>query len=549
MNANTSTNVSTNAFTFAGISRRSLITGAVAGCAFALAEGVVYAFADEQPAGNPPDGGQGGPGAGGDGSTPPDMPGGEGGQGGPGAGGGADTMTFDYTGTYTGVLEADGAEVASDGESYEAADADQNAALARNGGMLTVTNGTLAKSGDDTNGDNCNFYGVNSIALAVGEGSSMTLNSTKLTASGEGSNGVFSTDNASVFVNACTIVTETGNSRGLDATYAGTIVAADVDIQTQGDHCAAVATDRGGGSISVAGGTFSTAGSGSPLLYSTGDIEVCGVTGTAAGSQIAGMEGLNTILIADSTLESTNADRAGSDPVADGVIIYQSTSGDAEATTGEQATFQVVRSTLKSAIASGALFYLTNTAANVVLSQTELDFDSASAKLVYAAGNDDNGWGQAGSNGATVTFTGIDQVLKGDVTVDTISSLAVYLTEDTAWTGTASIEENATASTVDAPLAVYVDATSTWVVTADATISALHVAEGGQVVDADGNACTIVAAGETVVTGPSAVTVNVAGAYDTEVATTEANELVAEGKLIDRTAFDAWAGTSTAWAL
>ena len=185
----------------------------------------------------------------------------------------------------------------------------------------------------------------------------------------------------------------------------------------------------------------------------------------------------------------------------------------------------------------------------MVLSQTELDFDSASAKLVYAAGNDDNGWGQAGSNGATVTFTGIDQVLKGDVTVDTISSLAVYLTEDTAWTGTASIEENATASTVDAPLAVYVDATSTWVVTADATISALHVAEGGQVVDADGNACTIVAAGETVVTGPSAVTVNVAGAYDTEVATTEANELVAEGKLIDRTAFDAWAGTSTAWAL
>lgn len=105
-----------------------------------------------------------------------------------------------------------------------------------------------------------------------------------------------------------------------------------------------VATDRGGGNISVDGGTISTEGSGSPIVYSTGDIEVSDVTGTASESQLVGMEGLKTVLIRNSTLSSSQTGKTASDPVADGVIIYQSTSGDAESTTGEAATFQAVDS-------------------------------------------------------------------------------------------------------------------------------------------------------------------------------------------------------------
>ena len=84
---------------------------------------------------------------------------------------------------------------------------------------------------------------------------------------------------------------------------------------------------RGGGNISLTNSTIKTAGSGSPLLYSTGDIELNNVTGSSSGSQIAGMEGLNTILINNSTLESTQSGKTASDPIADGIIIYQSTQG------------------------------------------------------------------------------------------------------------------------------------------------------------------------------------------------------------------------------
>lgn len=303
------------------------------------------------------------------------------------------------------------------------------------------------------------YSGSYSVSLTVGEDSTAVIDGTDITASSSGSNGVFATDSGTALVNDTSIETMADNSRGLDATYGGTILANKITADTQGGHSAIVATDRGVGSISLADATLSTAGSGSPLLYSTGDIQVNNVSGTSSGSQIAGMEGLNTILIKDSTSESTVTGKTASDPIANGIIIYQSTSGDAEASTGEHATFQSVDSTLSSAIGSGSMFYFTNTTADVVLQNTELDFDTDAATITDNAA--------AGSG-----------------------------------TGTAS----------DAPITVNVDGTSTWVVTKDTTISALNVASGG-----DGNTVTIVANGKTVVSGSGDVTVTVTGSYSTSV--------------------------------
>lgn len=335
------------------------------------------------------------------------------------------------------------------------------------------------------------YSGSYSVSLTVGEDSTAVIDGTDITASSSGSNGVFATDSGTALVNDTSIETMADNSRGLDATYGGTILASKITADTQGDHSAIVATDRGGGSISLADATLSTVGSGSPLLYSTGDIQVNNVSGTSSGSQIAGMEDLNTILIKDSTSESTGTGKTASDPIVNGIIIYQSTSGDAEASTGEHATFQSVDSTLSSAIGSGSMFYFTNTTADVVpQNNTELDFDTDAATLTDNAA--------AGSG-----------------------------------TGTAS----------DAPITVNVDGTSTCVVTKDTTISALNVASGG----GDGNTVTIVANGKTVVSGSGDVTVTVTGSYSTSVSAGSDTELSSD--TIDRSEFDSRFGTSTAWTM
>lgn len=133
------------------------------------------------------------------------------------------------------------------------------------------------------------YSGTNSVSLTVGEDSTTVIDGTDITASSSGSNGVFATDSGTALVNDASIETTADNSRGLDATYGGTILANKITADTQGDHSAIVATDRGGGSISLADATLSAAGSGSPPLYSTGDIQVNNVSGTSSGSQIAGM--------------------------------------------------------------------------------------------------------------------------------------------------------------------------------------------------------------------------------------------------------------------
>ena len=454
--------------------------------------------------------------------------------------GGPDTQSYDYTGSYTGVLSADGSEQNSTNETVSAVEKDQNALLARNGGTLTITDGTIEKTGEDTDEDACNFYGVNSIALSSGSDSLLKIQGSSLTSDSEGSNAVFATDGATAYVYDSAISTSKNNSRGLDATYAGNIVADNLNITTQGDHSAAIATDRGGGNVSTTNSLLSTSGSGSPLLYSTGDIEADAVQGTASGSQIAGLEGYNKILIYNSNLASTNNAISGSDPVKNGVIIYQSTSGDADTSTNEKALFEVADSTLSTCIDNGAMFYVTNTNANILISNSLLSFDADNVNLLQATGNSSNTWGKEGSNGGTVTLTAIKQNLSGNILVDSISSADIYLLSSSSYTGnTASSDSNANIS-------MNISSDSVWYVTDSCALTNLNVKDGGKLLDINGNTVTVVQDGKTITEGDSTITVTVTGQYSTTVTTDSDNILSTD--YLDRSAFDSNYGTSTAFS-
>lgn len=459
-------------------------------------------------------------------------------------GGRADTQSYEYTGDTKGKISVDSRKRTVKKKTVSTAAVDENAALVKNGGTLTIYSSTLRKSGDDIDSDNCNFYGINSILLAMNEGTNAYISNTKLKASSEGSNGIFATDGGTVYAYKDTIQTSGNNSRGLDATYSGTIIANAMNIQTQGDHSASIATDRGGGNISVTDSTLSTIGSGSPLLYSTGDIEVDHVTGTAVGSQIAGIEGFNTILIHNSNLKSTITKATASDPLANGIIVYQSTSGDAESTTGQTATLQIVNSKLSSSVQSGSMFYITNTNANVYVSDSSIKFDSNRAALLTVTGNDSNNWGTPGSNGGTVTFTADSQKIKGDIRVDTISRLDLYLINGTKYTGAVQMTENSVnTDKTDDPITVNVDKSSSWIVTGNSTVTQLNVAKGAKIVDKDGKAVSIKTDKKTIVKGSSDYTITVTGRYSTNVSTTKNNQTTSE--YIDRRKFDSYFHTST----
>lgn len=135
---------------------------------------------------------------------------------------------------YTAATEVSGEETLKD--SYTSTKSDENAVLVKDGGNLTLDGATVDKSsGDSSNTENSEFYGVNAGLLAT-KNSTATIKNTTISTNAKGSNAVFSTgENSKIYISDSNITT-TGeaSARGLDATYGGYIEADNVTVKTQG---------------------------------------------------------------------------------------------------------------------------------------------------------------------------------------------------------------------------------------------------------------------------------------------------------------------------
>ena len=329
--------------------------------------------------------------------------------------------------TYSAAYIVDGIEATISSGIYESVGDDEVVFLVINGGSLKIDGDvTINKTGSEDfagRGDDYSFYGMNSAIVVVGEDSSAEIDGAKINTSVSGANAVVATDGAAAVIKNSTIATTKDNSRGLHATYDGVINADDVNISTQGGSCAALATDRGAGTVVADNMTLSTAGAGSPLIYSTGKITVTNSTGTATGAQIAVVEGKNSINLQGCEFSANgNGNRNGVDNA--GVMIYQSMSGDASMGTG---SFTATDCTLMVLSSSGVydatpFFFITNTDATIDLTGTIISFD-ASEKFISALGTSE--WGKSGSNGGNVTVSLSDvNATNTEVEVDSISSVS-----------------------------------------------------------------------------------------------------------------------------
>jgi hypothetical protein len=344
------------------------------------------------------------------------------------------------------------------GGTYTAIETDQSAIYVTGGAALTLTGATIATSGDTSSADNSSFHGLNAAVLAAG-GSMINLSDSTITTSGTGANGAFATDaGAAVNLTKVSIKAAGDGGHAVMATNGGVMTLADVDMNTAGPHSGAIATDRGGGAITVTGGSVITSGQDSPGIYSTGDITVTGATITATGAESAVIEGANTITLVDTDLSSSLADKWG-------VMIYQSMSGDAQGTEG---VFTMTGGSLANTAATGPLFYVNNSTGVITLKGVKVT--AASGTLVDASAN--SRWGNSGSNGGNVILTADGQTLSGDMTADKISTVTATLQNGSTLTG--AIDTAHTAKAVNLTL----DATSSWGVTADSYLTCLSDTDG-----------------------------------------------------------------------
>lgn len=419
----------------------------------------------ERPSGQP--NGQGG------------QPGGMPGQG--GFGGGSQTVT---QGTSANTIDEDGVY---EGGTYESTGDDENA-LRVDGASVTLTGIIVDKSaGATSNTESGDFYGMNAALLAT-NGANVAITNATVSSSAQNGNGVFSYgDGTVVTISDSTIVTTKDNSGGIQTTGGGSTYATNLTVETSGNSSAAIRSDRGGGTVVVNDGSYTSNGYNSPAVYSTADISVSNATLTANNSEALVIEGRNSIALVDCVVYGNMSDTKGtsSDENVHNVMIYQSMSGDAAVGTS---AFSMEGGSLTSN--NGDMFYITNTACTVALSNATLVNNDEDSYLFNITGNSaSHGWGSAGSNGAQAVVTCSNQILEGDIRVDSISTLELVLKDCSSFTGTINVVSNTEGGVaVSNNAVVTVDAGCTWTLTGDCTITSL-VCNG--VIDFNGYTITL----------------------------------------------------------
>ena len=329
-------------------------------------------------------------------------------------------------------------------ETYESNTKDENTILVNGDVDVNMNNITVNKSGDSDGGDNTSFYGINSAILAK-SGAIVIIKNSTINTNATGANGVFSyggsattnnssNDGTTVTISDSTITTTKDNSGGIMTTGGGIMNAYNLIINTSGISSAAIRTDRGGGKVNVDGGTYTTTGQGSPIIYSTADIIVSNAKLIAKASEGIVIEGKNSVTLNNVTLTDTNNKLYGKSTTYKNIFLYQSMSGDAS-----NGTSSFTSKNSKITTNKGDTFYVTNTPAVINLENNTITNNDKSGAFLRIK---KDSWGNSGSNGGNVTLKATNQLINGDIVIDSISTLTMNL-KNSNFTGKINKSNNA----------------------------------------------------------------------------------------------------------
>ena len=200
-------------------------------------------------------------------------------------------------------------------------------------------------------------------------------------------------------------------------TGGGTLNADNLNVRTSGNSSAPIRSDRGGGTITVNGGTYESNGVGSPVIYSTADITVNDAEMISTSSEGVVIEGKNSITLNGVKMTADNNSLNSQSETYKAIFIYQSMSGDAE-----QGTAKFTAKDSEINVLNGDTIFVTNTSAEVYLENNTITNESGDFMRIQKGA-----WGNEGSNGGTVTATLSNQTVEGDIIVDSISTLDLTL--------------------------------------------------------------------------------------------------------------------------
>ena len=308
---------------------------------------------------------------------------------------------------------------------------DTTNALLVSGGTSTINNCTITKSGSE-NSEIADFYGTNAAVLTYSN-AILNINKCEINTNGTYANGVFAYGNGRININNSQIMTTANNSGGLMVTGGGILNANNCIVKTTGNSSAAIRSDRGGGTLTVNGGTYETNGMGSPAVYSTASIIVNNASLTSTSAEGLVVEGANSITLNNVKVTDTNNTLNGNSETYKNIFLYQSMSGDAKEGT---ATFTANNSTFTTN--KGDTIFITNTTAIINLENNSFINNDGNFLRIQKGK-----WGNSGSNGGNVTLNMKNQKVTGNIIVDDISTLDINMDGNSLLLGSINNQNNA----------------------------------------------------------------------------------------------------------
>ncbi|MCH4148044.1 MAG: hypothetical protein LKF33_06415 [Prevotella sp.] len=331
------------------------------------------------------------------------------------------------TTTSTGVYTQTSGTKTLTSATYSSTKSDENV-IKVTGGTLNLNNCTITKSGDTGDTDNSSFLGTNSAVYVGGSGAVINMTGGTITTNAQGANGGFAYNGGTLNISNVTINNSKTVSRGIHATGGGIINAYNLTVTTQAATSSTIATDRGGGTVTVWGGSFTAKGDHSAVLYSTGKITAHEITGTSANGEIGIIEGDNTIDIDSCNITAGSAKR--------GLMILQSGSGDAN---GYHGIITVNSGTLTLTDTSAPLCEVpTNITGTLTL--TDVTLTVPSKILMYVDYNTQ--WKTYGGTGNLVLNTNSSWTYSGTVAQDSYGKVNVTVKSGVTWNVTGNVTLN-----------------------------------------------------------------------------------------------------------
>lgn len=336
-----------------------------------------------------------------------------------------------------------------------------------NKAKYNATNLELTKeSGKSTDFDSSTLYGLNSTFIAK-EGSEIFLEDSKLSSSISYSSAFFATGlETTATLNNVELSTDKDNSSALNASSEAKIDISNSEIKTKGNNSDAIKTLDANSLININDSTIITEGQNSTLLYSKGKIEALNIKGTS-NSYLAIIEDRNSLELTNANLITNGQDKTINEYLG-AFLIYSQESASAS-NNYTSAKLDIIDSIIEinkdsSWYDKTPLFYLTNTEANINITNTTLKYGSDI--LLKAVANSE--YGDIGDNAASVTLTATDQELTGEIIVDSNSKVRLNLNNST-YEGKINVDN------LSANVDVTFDYDSRWELTGDSYINILQI--------------------------------------------------------------------------